>query len=342
MNRCVSRRQLLTKAHPVRRDDMFDSSLSFHRFAEFGSEHRIFPYQRLGTHMNFIPTTATAAEKFKRLAKMQRKTVPSSLAVALDDIARQHGYAHWKHVTVCIEQTAVAATSMDLPPDLVQFLNSEAARHPASTVSRDAFARGLCFALDVKDAGEMLPILDCVECDDAWHIAARDVWRVLVYSKDMEMETSLFEMQSPEELLMTAQDDLSNYRFFRYAGAQTPASLDDAFANVFGDMFFAPFYVWLRGRFIDMSEVPEVRVDGRVVFSTSGGGLSDPSINARPETHEKSDPLTEEELALETTMTPEEKQFFRSQLTKQTPEGMAKFQSVQSSTTSSWRNAQKI
>lgn len=42
--------------------------------------------------MEFIPTTATAAEKLKRLAKTLRKSTKSSLAVALDAIARQHGY----------------------------------------------------------------------------------------------------------------------------------------------------------------------------------------------------------------------------------------------------------
>ena len=41
--------------------------------------------------MEFISTTATAAEKLKRLAKTLRKTTRTSLAVALDAVAKQHG-----------------------------------------------------------------------------------------------------------------------------------------------------------------------------------------------------------------------------------------------------------
>ena len=49
--------------------------------------------------MEFISTTATAVEKYKRLAKTLRKTSKTSLAVAQDEIAKQKGYLHWKHVT---------------------------------------------------------------------------------------------------------------------------------------------------------------------------------------------------------------------------------------------------
>lgn len=293
--------------------------------------------------MTFIPTTATAAEKLKRLAKTRRKSSPTSLAVALDAIAMEHGYAHWKHVTECIAQTAAAApSSIPLPSDLVQMLDSVAARQPASTASREAFARGLSFALDVKEAEQMSPIPACIECDDAWHIAARDIWRVLVHGKDIETGTSLFEIQTREELAMTAQDDLFNYRYFRYVGAEPPSSLDDAFRDVFSSMFFPPAYVWLRGRFIDMSEVPEVRVDGRVIFSTSGGDIPTPPANALPETYGGRQQLTDEEIALEEKMTPEERKLWRFQLEKQTPEGKAKYQSVENSTTVAWSNAQKI
>lgn len=44
--------------------------------------------------MEFISTTATLAEKLKRLAKALRKTTGTSLAVALDVVAEQHGYEH--------------------------------------------------------------------------------------------------------------------------------------------------------------------------------------------------------------------------------------------------------
>lgn len=61
--------------------------------------------------MEFIPTTATAAEKLKRLVKTLRKTTKTSLAVALDAVARKHGYAHWKRVAVSLEQTTGSGRS---------------------------------------------------------------------------------------------------------------------------------------------------------------------------------------------------------------------------------------
>ena len=55
--------------------------------------------------MKFIPTTATAVEKLKRSAKNLRNETRTSLAVALESIAKSAGYDNWKHVTVCQEQT---------------------------------------------------------------------------------------------------------------------------------------------------------------------------------------------------------------------------------------------
>ena len=85
--------------------------------------------------MEIISTTATAAEKLKRLAKTLRKTTGTSLAVALDNIAKQHGYMHWKHVTACLEQTAGLSRTKPLPESLQDLLDG-AARNPASADSQ--------------------------------------------------------------------------------------------------------------------------------------------------------------------------------------------------------------
>jgi phosphoribosylformimino-5-aminoimidazole carboxamide ribonucleotide (ProFAR) isomerase len=49
----------------------------------------------IATSVEFISTTATAAEKLKRLAKTVRKTTVTSVAVALDVVAKQHDHEHW-------------------------------------------------------------------------------------------------------------------------------------------------------------------------------------------------------------------------------------------------------
>jgi hypothetical protein len=233
--------------------------------------------------MEFISTTATAAEKLKRLAKTLRKTTGTSLAVALDAVAKQHGYEHWKHVTVCIDQTANVSRSKPLPDSLKDLLDRTAARHPASAESQKAFAQGFVFAMDVKDAEDLSLTSEYAECDDGWYLAARDLWRGLVHYRDDETGTTLFETKSPEDLASTALDDLQNYRLFRYlgTGAAAPTSLEEAYKHTRQLSFFPPTHIWIGGRFIDMGEVPELQMDGKVVFSTTPGFAVLPSDGKR-------------------------------------------------------------
>lgn len=77
--------------------------------------------------MEIIYTTATASERLKHLAKLLRKTTGMSLASALNTVAKQHGYEHWRHVTVCLEAlrqaakaTPAAGRMSDAPPDDIE------------------------------------------------------------------------------------------------------------------------------------------------------------------------------------------------------------------------------
>ena len=292
--------------------------------------------------MEFISTTATAAEKLKRLAKTLRKTTRTSLAVALDAVAKQHGYEHWKHVTVCIEQTANVSLSKPLPESLKGLLNRAATRNPASSDSQKAFAQGFVFAMDVKDAEQLSLTSEYAECDDGWYLAARDLWRGLVHYRDDETGTTLFETQSTKDLASTALDDLQNYRLFRYLGAATPASLEEAYKQTSKLSFFPPTHIWLGGKFIDIGEVPEIRVDGQVVLSTSPGFTVLPSDDKRTRFEKFGHLLNAEERALFDRMTAQDQDSLLFQLEKQTPIGQARYKPLQSSVTSSWQDAKRI
>ncbi len=291
--------------------------------------------------MEFISTTATAAEKLKRLAKTLRKTTGTSLAVALDAVAKQHGYEHWKHVTVCIEQTANVGRSKPLPDSLKDLLDRAATRKPASTESQKAFAQGFVFAMDVKDAEELSLTFEYAECDDGWYLAAKDLWRGLVHYRDDETGATLFETLSPEDLASTALDDLQNYRLFRYSGAAAPTSLEEAYKQTRQLSFFPPTHVWLGGQFIDISEVPEIRVDGQVVFPTTPGFTVLPSDGKRTRFERFGHLLNAEERALFDRMTAQEQDSLLFQLEKRTPVGEARYKPVQSSVASAWRDANK-
>jgi len=107
--------------------------------------------------MEFISTTATATEKLKRLAKTLRKTTGTSLAVALDAVAKQHGYEHWKHVTVCLDQSVSASRSKPLPESLKDLLGRAATRKPASVDSREGLRPRVCLRAGRQGCGRALP-----------------------------------------------------------------------------------------------------------------------------------------------------------------------------------------
>lgn len=292
--------------------------------------------------MEFISTTATAGEKLKRLAKTLRKSSKTSLAVALDAIAKQHGYEHWKHVTVCLEQTARLSSSKTLPRSLMDILDQAASRHPASAESQKAFAEGFVFAMDVKDAEQLTLTSEYAECEDGCYLAANDLWRELAHYRDDDTGNTLLETQSPEELASTALDDLLNYRLFRYLGAATPASLEDAYKLTSQLSFFPPTHVWLGGKFINILEVPEIRVDGQVVLSSSPKSSVPPSTDIQDRFDKVGHLLNAAERDLYDKMTKQEKDFWLLQLEKQTPIGQDRYQPVHSKVTSSWRDSKKV
>lgn len=292
--------------------------------------------------MEFISTTATAVEKLKRLAKTLRKSTGTSLAVAQNAVAKQHGYEHWKHVTICLEQTASLSRSKPLPDSLKQLLDGAAALNPASSESQKAFTHGFVFAMDVKDAEEISLTSEYMECNDGWYLAASDIWRGLVHYRDDETGSTLFEILSPDDLASTALDDLHNYQLFRYFGTIVPASLEEAYKQISQLSFFSPTHVWLRGKFIDLDDVSEIRVDGQVVHSTTPGFTVPQPEDKRTRIEKFGHLLNAEERALFDKMTAQEQDFWLFQLEKQTPIGQASYKSVHSAVTISSRDTTRI
>lgn len=220
--------------------------------------------------MQIIPTTATAAEKLKRQAKTLRKTTGSSLAVALDAVAKENGYDHWKHVTLCLEQSK---DHKPVPSVLTDYLDQAAEQNPAAHATQAAFAQGFVFAMDMKDAQDLSLTLEYVECQDGWYLAAKELWPGLIHYHDEEIGATLAETVEPTELLEIALDDLQNFQFYRYQGPARPATLEEAYKAVNKMSFFPPTHVWLKGKFTDISEVPQIKVDGAVVHTSVKGGV---------------------------------------------------------------------
>ena len=233
--------------------------------------------------MNHIPTTATAVQKLNRLAKTRRKTAGGSLAASQDAVAREHGYHDWKHVKTCLEATVAARAAPPVLPEVVsEFLAEQRILSPASPETFQAIASGVVFAMDIKDAENVNPTSspDIEECEDATAFLAGDVWQASLRHAQEELGEDAQNSFEPDEQLQQFLDDIGNYRYFRYSGPLTPKTLDDVFAGPLRDFFFPPTHVWIGGKFFDMADVREVRVDGRVVYSTTPARPSTPRANA--------------------------------------------------------------
>lgn len=210
--------------------------------------------------MRHIPTTRTAVERLKQEAKRLRNAGISLLA-AREQAAKAAGYEGWKHVTVCAAAMQ-AANQISLPDTLERFLADERQSTLLSTEAAVALTRGVVFAMDVKDATNTRFDEDVLEFDEALPYLAADVLRSYL-AEDRE----LLDLHD-DDLLQYSAEHLSNYRFFRYTGSRSGATLDDAFADVLGRHFFAPEFVWVDGKCHDMSAVENVTVDGQVLYSS--------------------------------------------------------------------------
>jgi hypothetical protein len=100
---------LLTEAHPSRRNDVnFQLNVRLLRSLAVSTERiRGNVEERLMIH---IPTSASKVAKLKKLAKAQCKVLGIPLQQAQDVVAREHGYQHWKHLTVCAAATSAPPT----------------------------------------------------------------------------------------------------------------------------------------------------------------------------------------------------------------------------------------
>lgn len=300
--------------------------------------------------MNHLPQGDDLLRALKaRARELQALSLRSGLktkyGAALEAASRELGFRDWNTASAHGKRTRTVAPPAigkprKLTAELLSILDDAAADDPASEDTRLAFERGFVFALDVKDAEQLRDLREFVPADDGWHIAARNTWIELVHEADFETGRTLLESLDAAGLQEVAMDDLQNYRLFRFSGTTVPATLSEAYALVSKISFFAPTDMWLGGEFINLSEVPEIRVDGQVVYSTTQPG-NDALQAPTPEAEKLWHLLNDEERQLFQSMPAAEQSFVLHEAKKRTPYGQGRFRQVAASVTSSWRDASK-
>lgn len=99
--------------------------------------------------MNRIYVSATTVEKLKRSAKLHRDQSGSPLAISLNLVAVNAGYASWKQVTECLARTVERDSDL-LPANHRQRLTWVVLKGSARSIKVETVAE-LCEALGIAD-----------------------------------------------------------------------------------------------------------------------------------------------------------------------------------------------
>lgn len=170
--------------------------------------------------------TSKNFEQFKQRAAKLKQSEKIPHQEALERVAKSLTFENWHQITIAAAETEAA---------------------------ENAHRSGLIIALDVKGASVYDFQRDGAFVEDfrLWRFCEADLFDNYRLSKDDEGRT--FESTSTKETLL---EDFQNYSMnvilYRYTRNDFPSSVENAFAMSRERCFFAPLYVWLKGRFISV------------------------------------------------------------------------------------------
>lgn len=171
--------------------------------------------------------SAKVLEKLKQRARKLKKCEGIPHNQALEKVAKSAGFDNWHQVTVSAAETAYVET---------------------------AHRSGLIIALDIKDALENQFDRDgvFVQDDRLYYFCQEDLFQHYRLSEDDEGRT--FESRMPIEALREEFEMSCDEMLYRYTGESLLRTMDEVFKLSFQRCFFAPVFVWFKGKFIDVSD----------------------------------------------------------------------------------------
>lgn len=156
---------------------------------------------------------ARTVEKLRKEARTLKKSLKIPHHEALDLAARKFDFNNWEHL-----QKSAAATA----------------------ISEEPYRNGLVIAMDIKDATEHPPAAasQIVEDHQVYGLIYMDFFTQRGYKSEEDLT---------EDDRYFLEDLEINYIYFRYEG-KTPNSAEEAFEIAENEFFFAPEYIWLKGK----------------------------------------------------------------------------------------------
>ena len=186
-----------------------------------------------------IITPSKTVEQLKQQARRLKASAALTHTEALERVARDAGYLHWKHVTLCATVTSY---------------------------TEQAYARGLILAFEPEQGRRFEAAKTSFVRDyQAVHFCERDFRRIIPqFTEPDEDIKRIGDIYGPEELEEIIRGTMNGLLYFRYIGNPIPIDLEE-FAELAPEAFYSGWeYVWIRGRMFDSFEPPYI-FDSQIV-----------------------------------------------------------------------------
>ena len=192
-----------------------------------------------------IITPSKSVELLKQQAKRLKAGAGVTHTEALERVAREAGYLHWKHVTLC-----AAVTSF----------------------TEDAYRSGLILAFEPEQGRRFEGSQTFFVRDyQAQFFCERDFRRIIPqFTEPDEDIQRIGDLYGPDELEEIIRGTVNGLLYFRYTARPIPLGLEE-FEEVAYEAFYSGWeYVWIRGRMFDSFEPPYI-FDSQIVGAEHKG-----------------------------------------------------------------------
>jgi hypothetical protein len=217
------------------------------------------------------------------------------LHLAQQMIATSNGFRNWQTLSAALskkpsDKFQSIKDEYSIPNSLLEYVDDLEKRNKTWEFEKNLFSNSLFIALDIKEAMDFDKRDDFVSNYDKSHnFCYRPLlikeWNSYVSGEhDFEDEivsesdkkaflADKLKNFDPIEFLNDFNDyTVGEYTIFRYKKSEPGMTFEQAYGLAIDRCFWHPVYMWLNGVFIDISQIPEIKVNGQVVSRHHTGG----------------------------------------------------------------------
>ncbi len=204
--------------------------------------------------MNCIYTTHTALLTIKKAAKksVKQSNKTLKLSIALDAVAREHGYDDFRHANECFKRTPndILKDTPALPTEYKTWAKAMCEQIVVSEATQALFSNGFLFGFNDKDADTECDPAIFVECPDAVSLIFDDMARDRLFLEDEESQIKHIDNYSIEDNQEYIIDDMNRLRYFVPSPDSAPRNIPELKGFLKDNVFFYPEIIWFKKRLV--------------------------------------------------------------------------------------------